>query len=208
MCLLGIVICSASVGMFKFAMLGVDPYQSFLAGLDLVIPVRFSTISLVMNFLLLAFTFFADRHYIGIGTVFNLFLSGYIIEYVTKGLDLLFPAPSLLLRLIFLSAGIVIMAFAASLYFTADLGVSSYDSIALIITETWHRGRFRTVRILNDLTAVVLGVGLFFLSGRDFSEIGAVLGAGTVVTAFFMGPLISFFREKIARPLLNRSVSA
>ncbi|MBQ1376793.1 MAG: hypothetical protein IIY77_02380, partial [Lachnospiraceae bacterium] len=87
-------------------------------------------------------------------------------------------------------------------YITADLGVSSYDSIALIITETWKKGKFKYVRILCDFICVALGVSLFFIGGGRWSSIGAVVGVGTIVTAFFMGPLIAFFRKHIAEPLL------
>ena len=41
---LGVVICGISVGMFKHASLGVDPFQSLMSGLDAVIPIRFGTL--------------------------------------------------------------------------------------------------------------------------------------------------------------------
>ena len=40
---------------------------------------------------------------------------------------------------------------------------------------------------------VTVGVSLYLLSGSPASGLGSVVGIGTVVTAFFMGPLISFF---------------
>ena len=35
-------------------------------------------------------------------------------------------------------------------------------------------------------------------------KVADVVGIGTVVTAFFMGPLIEFFNRKVAIPFLNR----
>ena len=35
-------------------------------------------------------------------------------------------------------------------------------------------------------------------------KVAGVVGIGTVVTAFFMGPLIEFFNRKVAIPFLNR----
>jgi uncharacterized membrane protein YczE len=32
--------------------------------------------------------------------------------------------------------------------------------------------------------------------------LGAIVGVGTVITAFFMGPLIDFFNVHVARPFL------
>ena len=53
------------------------------------------------------------------------------------------------------------------------------------------------------MVCVLSGVGLFFLSGGRFSGIGAVVGIGTVITAFFMGPLLDFFKRKVAEPMLS-----
>ena len=202
MCFMGMLVCALSVGFFKKAAFGVDPFQSLLAGLDKALPLSFGTISLLVNLGILIFTFFADKHYIGLGTVFNLLLSGYIIEYFTAFLNRLVPEMSLIGRIGFLILGIVVMCLAGAVYITADLGVSSYDSIALIITETWKKGKFKYVRILCDFICVALGVSLFFIGGGRWSSIGAVVGVGTIVTAFFMGPLIAFFRKHIAEPML------
>ena len=49
---------------------------------------------------------------------------------------------------------------------------------------------------------------LYFLSGASFSGIGAVIGAGTIITAFFMGPLVDFFAGKLAKPFLYGKASA
>ena len=37
MSLFGVIICAISVGIFKIAALGVDPFQSFMAGLDALV---------------------------------------------------------------------------------------------------------------------------------------------------------------------------
>ena len=89
------------------------------------------------------------------------------------------------------------------MYFTADMGVSTYDAVALIITGTWKIGEFRFVRIITDLTCVLLGVILFFLSGQDLSGLFAIVGVGTIISAFMMGPMIDFFSRKIFEPMLR-----
>ena len=60
----GIVLCGISVGFFKLAAFGVDPFQSFMAGLDSAIPIRFGTLYVISNICLLMLSLFADRHYI------------------------------------------------------------------------------------------------------------------------------------------------
>ena len=73
MSLFGVIICAISVGIFKIAALGVDPFQSLMSGLDKLIPISFGTLYVIVNAVLLLFSLFADRHYIGIATFINLF---------------------------------------------------------------------------------------------------------------------------------------
>ena len=41
MSLAGVIICAVSVGIFKLAALGVDPFQSFMSGISLSLPTAF-----------------------------------------------------------------------------------------------------------------------------------------------------------------------
>jgi len=204
MCILGVVICAVSVGFFKRAAFGIDPFQVFAAGMDAVIPIPFGTLYVIINVLLLLFSLIADRHFVGIATFINLFLTGYIVDFSQKLVFLLLPDLGIPGRIVCLLIGIVVMCLASAFYFTADLGVSTYDAVALIITGTWHRGQFRWVRILTDFVCVLIGIGLFVLSGAGRTQILASVGVGTIVTAFFMGPLIDFFNRKIAQPFLYK----
>jgi len=204
MSLAGVLICAVSVGIFKLAALGVDPFQSLMSGLDALIPISFGTLYVLVNAVLLIFSLVFDRHNIGIATFINLFLLGYITQFTLQLLQAVFPAPSLLLRIIFLGVGIVVLCFGSSLYMTADLGVSTYDAVAIVLSRKWKLGKFQYCRIGADLTCVILGCGIFLLAGGSFRAIPTIAGIGTIITAFFMGPLIQFFNEKIAMPLLRK----
>ena len=193
---LGVVICGISVGMFKHAALGVDPFQSLMSGLDAVIPIRFGTLYVIVNLILLGFALVFDRRKIGLATVINLFLLGYIAEFSQACCQSVLPRMSLPGRLVLLAAAIVIMCLASSFYFTADLGVSTYDAVSLIWSEKQNRIRFRLCRILRDLVCVLGGTLLCLAGGVKAS---GVVGVGTVITAFFMGPLIL---QPKARPAL------
>ena len=204
MSLFGVIICAISVGIFKIAALGVDPFQSLMAGLDNMIPIGFGTLYVIVNLVLLIFSIVVDRHNIGIATFINLFLLGYITEFSYKTLQKLLVNPSMLIRVICLIVGIVIICFGSAFYMTADLGVSTYDAVAIVISGKWKRGPFKYVRICTDLVCVVLGVILFLMAGGSWSEVPTIAGVGTIITAFFMGPLIDLFNKKIAIPFLNR----
>lgn len=205
MSLFGVIICAISVGIFKLAVFGVDPFQSFMAGLYKLIPIDFGTLYVIVNAILLLFSIFADRHNIGIATFINLFLLGYITDFSHKILLSVFTEPSIALRFVFLITAIVIICFGSAFYMTADLGVSTYDAISIVMSGKWKLGPFKFIRIGTDLVCVILGVVLFLVGGGRFNELGAVVGIGTIITAFFMGPLIELFNQKIARPFLEKA---
>ena len=203
MSLCGVIICAVSVGVFKLAALGVDPFQSFMAGLDALIPIEFGTLYVIVNAILLLFSLIVDRHNIGIATFINLFLLGYITQFTFDLLQKWIPDPSMIVRILCLTIGIVVICFGSALYMTADLGVSTYDAVAIVMSSKWKLGKFKYVRICTDLVCVVIGCILFVMAGNAIGKIPTIAGIGTIITAFFMGPLIDFFNEKIAKPLLG-----
>lgn len=201
MSLFGVIVCAISVGIFKIAALGVDPFQSLMAGLDKMIPISFGTLYVIVNCVLLLFSILADRHNIGIATFINLFLLGYITQWTYDYLQTVIVNPSMVVRAICLIVGIVIICFGSALYMTADLGVSTYDAVAIVMSGKWKVGPFKFVRIGTDLVCVIAGVALFLAAGGTIGEIPTIAGIGTIITAFFMGPLIDVFNNKIAIPL-------
>ena len=200
----GVLVGAVAVGIFKIAALGVDPFQSLMSGLDKLIPIPFGTLYMIVNAVLLLFSLVFNRHNIGIATFINLFLLGYVTQFSYELLQKFIVDPSMPVRFLCLAVGIVIICISAALYMTADLGVSTYDSIAITMADKWKWGRFKYIRIGTDLACVVLGVVCFLLGGGDWSGVPAFAGIGTIITAFFMGPLIEFFRVKIALPLLGK----
>ena len=135
MAALGMIITGISIGFFKRSLFGVDPYQCFANGLANVIPIRFGTLYMLVNLLQLVVVFFLDKRYIGISAFINLFLLGYMVEFSENMLTRWFGDLTLPMRVVFLIIGIVITCVAAALYYTADLGVSTYDAIPLHIAD-------------------------------------------------------------------------
>ncbi len=187
----GVLIAGFSVGMFQYSTMGLDPFQVFAHGVwNKFSRISFGTVYMVVNLILLAVDFFfLDRKKIGIATFINLFLLGYVVDFSAWLWNKLLPGPSFPVRLLFLLMAVVIMCLASALYFTGDLGVSTYDAIALTLSERkgWD---FRIVRVTSDLICTLAGTLL-----------GVMPGIGTIITAFFMGPLIAFFRRTVADPL-------
>jgi len=205
MSVLGVIVGGISVGFFKLAAFGVDPFQSFMSGMEKLIPIDFGTLYVIVNACLLLFALVFDKHYINIATMVNLFLLGYVVDFSHNTLLAIFPEASMIVRIVCFIFGFVVLCFASSLYMTADLGVSTYDAIALILTNKWKLGKFKYIRIATDLVCVILGAVLFILGKGAIKDIPTFIGIGTILTAFFMGPLIDFFNRKIAIPMLEKN---
>lgn len=204
MSLFGVIICAISVGIFKTAALGVDPFQSLMSGLDQLIPIPFGTLYVIVNLFLLSFSLIFDRSRIGLATFINLFLLGYITEFSYACFTSVIIDPSMPVRVLCLLVGIVIICFGSALYMTADLGVSTYDAVAIVLSSKWKLAPFQYCRIATDLVCVLCGITLFLVGGGTIGAIPTIAGVGTIITAFFMGPLIEYFNVHIARPMLNR----
>lgn len=191
MTIFGVIICGMSVSLFKQAAFGVDPFQSFCNGVHQIIPMSFGTLYMCINIVMLAIALLFYRQYVGVATFINLFLLGYVIDFSEQALFALMGPPSMAMRVVYLILGVLIMCFSGSMYMTANLGVSTYDAVALFLTEK-KLGPFRIVRICTDLTCVVIGWVLGFAPG-----------VGTVVSALCMGPIIAFFNTRFSIPLME-----
>lgn len=206
MSIIGVVICGISVGFFKLAAFGVDPFQCLMSGLNRLFPISFGTLYLIVNIFLLFFSLIFDRRNVGFATFVNMFLLGYITQFTFDILQGIFIEPSILIRVISLVIGLFLICISISLYSTAKLGVSTYDAIAITMAEKWHITKFQYCRMITDFVCVIIGIILFLIAKGKISEVLNFAGVGTIITAFFMGPMIEFFNVKVSRPLLREEV--
>ena len=204
MSVIGVLICGVSVGFFKRSEYGVDPFQSLMSGLNAVIPINFGTLYVIVCAVLIIFSLLFGRHYLGIATLVNLFLLGYVADFSLKVLTKIFPEAGPVLRGVLLVIGIVALCLSSAFYFSADLGVSVYDAVSLIVTEVWHKGVFKYNRIISDTICVAAGAALLWIGSGSVKVIFQNIGIGTIVTMFFMGPLITFFNVHVAQPMLGK----
>jgi len=212
MTVFGVLIGGFCVGMFSFSQMGVDPFQVLAHGIwmkivqifgdnisiggSFTVATSFGNLYTVINALMLIAIIILDRKKIGLGTVINIFLLGYVVDFSTNLWTSLIPNPSLVIRIAFLVVAIIVICFGSSLYFTANMGVSTYDAVALMMSEKQKVVKFKYCRIFTDLICVIIG----FILGANFGS--GYTQVGTIITAFFMGPIISFFNNKVAIPFL------
>ncbi len=187
----GVIVTGFCIGAFQKANLGADPFTCFVTGIANIFHSTYSTFYIIVTGALLVGVFFVEKHYIGIATVINLFFTGMAADFMRNILDNIFPAPGMAARLVMMLFGIFGTCFAASVYFTADLGVSAYDAWSLIAANKYKLMPFRLCRIASDSVCVLTGL-IFHVT----------IGVGTVITALFMGPVVQWFNTNVSEPFL------
>ena len=198
----GILLIGISVGLLRLAAFGVDPFSCMNMGISGFLGMSFGNWQLIANILLLIVVFFTARSFIGLGTVVNMVFVGYIADFVCwLAQDAGMESP-LALRIALLLVGIVMTCAGAGIYMAADLGIAPYDAAAYVLQKALkNRIAFRWARIITDFFCVGVGT-LFCLLANN--ELSAIVGIGTIITAFLTGPLIQFFRVHVAEPLLGQ----
>lgn len=205
MCVFGVIISAIAGGFFKFSALGVDPFQILTRGTKQVIDISYGLLYIILNCIFLIFSFVANRKYIGLATFINLFFFGYITDFTNMCLLAILPSTIFIQKVIAMALGILLICIGSAFYYVADLGVSTYDAIALILAHTWKVGQFKYLRIICDCICVSAGSALFLVAGGTVAELFTIIGIGTILIAFCMGPLIDFFIRKLAQPFLGEN---
>lgn len=191
MCFLGVVVIGIGCAAFKVSNLGNDAFTALNITISERTGVALGTVTVVMNCIYLIAPLIFGRKYINIGTILNGVLLGYFVDFFYGVLVGFFGVPSELpLQLVWLVPGILIISLGISLYQTADLGVGPYDYLALGLRDHLHLPYFGC-RIFTD---ALCALAAFLLGG--------LIGIGTLVCAFFLGPFVSFFDAHVSTKIL------
>lgn len=171
---------------------GTDPCSTMNLGISRTLGIPFGTMQLLINLLMMLIVIRFDAGRIGIGTLANMVLVGYVAEFFMWLISFV-PALgnlSLAMRFILFVPAQLLFMVAAAVYMVVDMGVAPYDAIPQIIAR--RRGwSFRLVRIAWDT---------FMMAGGYM--LGSTVGLVTMVIAFGMGPLLTYMARKL-RPYLN-----
>ena len=199
----GILFICICVGSYRLSGFGVDAFTCMNLGISGYLGMVFGTWQLMVNTVILAVVFFTVRRCIGAGTIVNMVCVGYGADLICWLFqDVWQVEMTLALRILALLAGSVLSALGVALYITPELGTAPYDSLGLIVEDAaGGRVSFRSARVAIDVTAVVTGVVFCVMAG---GELRLILGVGTVCNALFNGPMIQFFRTRVAEPVMNQ----
>lgn len=193
--LIGTIFIALAVTMFRLASLGTDPYTTFNLGFSILLNMEFGIFLMYSSLLMLIYVFFANRALIGIGTIFNIFIVGNLSDVFVNLITNSFGTFEGLPIRIFISVlGILFISMGAALYIEAKEGVAPYDAMPIILAEKSGMS-YRLSRVIIDVSITIIGYSL-----------GAGLGVNTVITAFFLGPLIQFFRDIFEKDLNTKAL--
>ena len=202
-----IIICFLAVlgmGFFlSFLMLcglGTDPCSFMNKAVSLRLGILFGTWQLIINAVLLIIVIFWDRSSLGFGTVFNMVLVGYYVDFFDWLWGKTIPAHIFtdpVTRWPVFLVALLLFIISAAVYINSDMGVAPYDALPKIITEK-VTARFPKVpkmliRMIWDFSAIVIGT---LAGGKPV--------IGIILMAVFLGPAISlvgklFFSRKQPR---------
>lgn len=198
MCL-GVMFIGISVGMMRIANFGTDPFSCMNLGISSHLPISYGTCQLLVNLALFIVMTLTFRGAIGLGTLVNMAGCGYVADFLiwmlghfditTESMD-----EHLVIRVVLMLAAVVLLGFGAGLYMQCDIGIAPYDALGQVIEQAVHgKLTYKWTRVGTDVICVAVG----FL-------LGSVVGVATVITAFFTGPLVTFFRNWLAKTFFSR----
>ena len=183
--LLGLAIAHLGVTLFLLSDLGSDPFNVLIQGLHSALPWpafmdTHGRVHLLVSLLIMLVLLLAAKGFVKIGTVICMALGGPIIDLWEILLGPMLGVLPLGGRIALLVVGCIILAFGMTIVISSDLGAGPNDLVAVSISEL-SRKPFGVVRVCVDVAFALVGWLL-----------GGVLGVGTVVCAFLVGPVAQF----------------
>jgi len=175
--------------MLVTAELGLPPWEVMHQGISQKTGIPLGTVG-IMTGILVLLLWIPLKERIGIGTVFNAFVIGIVIDISL----LVFPdsIDATWLRWVLMFGGVAIIAIGSGLYIGVRLGPGPRDGL---MTGLARRGiPIALGRGSIEVTVLVAGWLL-----------GGTVGVGTVVFAFGVGPLVGMFLPRMSmEPVPNR----
>lgn len=191
MVIIGVMLQGFGLSLLIKLNLGTDPCSCLTQGVIRYVPISFGTAQLLCHLVTFLFVIRFDMSLIGFGTIGNMVFLGYIADFWGWVWDRTAPEGFFQqtgVRYGLLVPVLIVFILGASTYMTAGLGTSPYDGLPFIISNHVKKLSFKAVRMIWDISFMVIG----FLLGGD-------VGIVTVAVAFFLGPVITWVGTKLKK---------
>jgi uncharacterized protein len=176
--ILGLLLYSVGIVCTVNAHLGLSPWDVFHQGLGHQIGMTMGQASIIVGLVIVFINFFFKEK-VGIGTILNMFLIGWFLDYLM--INQLIPEPqTLILKLLMLFAGMFIIGLASYLYLGAGFGAGPREGVMVAL----HKKTGKSVRFVRNSIEITVFIAGYFLGGT--------VGYGTVLLSVAQGYVIQF----------------
>lgn len=180
---IGLAVCGIGMGLMVGADLGLGPWQVLHQGLSRRMGMSIGTLSVLVSFVVLL-AWIPLRQRPGLGTVLAVVIVGPATDAVIAALP---PPDVLATRLGVMAVGVVLIGLGSGMYIGAGLGPGPRDGLMTGLAARGHS--LRVARTAVEAAALAGGWLL-----------GGTIGAGTLVFAFGIGPLVQLFLRHVGGP--------
>ena len=193
MCI-GNIILGLGIAIFKFSGLGNDSFSGMVMALSDRVRVEYAVFLIMINMIIFIVEFILGRKLIGLGTFVNALLLGYVVTFFYNLIVSVAGEPGQLSqRILIVCIGVIVTSFGVSMYQLPKQGVAPYDSMSLIMTERLKKIPYFWNRVVTDAFCALM----CWLAG-------GIVGLGTLVSAFGLGPFVQFFDTHFTSKLLEK----
>lgn len=185
--IIGTFIAAIGVRLIVVSGLGADAISTLVLGILQHVPLKFGTVSMLFNGIILVIVFFYDRKMIGFGSIINSFGLGFCLNILDwAGILHTIPSGTGYFSII---AGSIIFGIGTGIYLLADAGSAAYESL-MILLKRLLKSSVKIARIVLDAMIFLTG---FLLGGH--------IGFGTLIVLLLMGPSLEMTLNQL--PKLN-----
>lgn len=183
--LVGTFIAAIGIRLIVVSGLGADAISTLVLGILQHVPLKFGTISMLFNGIILVMIFFYDRKMIGVGSIINSFGIGFCLNLLDwMGILHTIPGGTNYLAII---TGSIVFGIGTGIYLLADSGSGAYESLMILLKRVM-RSSVKVARIVLDAA--------FFLTGF---LLGGHIGLGTLIVLLLMGPSLEFTLNQLPK---------
>lgn len=188
--ILSVTIMGACVSVFDRIQFGTDPASVLNLGVANKLNMLLGTYQMLFyGALLIVVMAMRQWEFIGLGSIANMVLVGYskdLFDVIFSSMNILNrDAMGMTERICWLVPTLGVFMVAVAFYMVVELGSGPYDAIPQIISKYIKKIPYAVIRMIYDLSAIAIGWLL-----------GSTVGVVSIVTGFFLGPIIAAIAKK------------
>lgn len=174
---LGTIITGIGISWLVMAGQGVDPLSTFLSGIQTMTHLTLGTLIYLFNIAVVCMVWWVNRSLVGWGSVINAVFVGLTVNWVMP-LNQVLANQHLPIQFV-VGMGIFALGTGSCVYMYGHMGYGASEALMVWGAQRFHWSIRRT-RMTLDLSFIIIGIIL-----------GAPFGYGTILSALFIGPVIS-----------------